>query len=516
MIFRVQIFLLFFIYLQSFGQKDRFEVLQNYKNVVEEIREHYKKDSNPLKLKAAIFLLENLYSHKTLMSTFSTKEGVSHDFNEFNYEDIDIAEENLNSFITKGGKHKLRSIYDMEKVTTSFIISIVDSSMNAWESSPWKDTYDFNTFCEYILPYRNTSEPVGNNWKQRFYEQYKSVINNAEDKEDPVSVCTSLLQEMDFFEYQRKRELPQPALSIDQMHFRKKGLCEDLANVALLNARAIGLAVTYDFTPYNAASSNSHYWNTILNKEGKHIPFNGNLDLPYSFDANYRRLGKVVRKVFSNPKNNLTNFVKKNQIPDRKLKDAHIIDVTNEYVDTYNVDYKFADAKNKKVAYITVFNKNKWRALWWSKLDDKGDAKFTNMGSNIVYLPALSKEVTYKGRKGTGLALETYPIWLDKQGKQTILKPNFNNSFSCTISRENEDVGPYRDFNTVELIDGQAFNLYYWKGTWKMITKKVVKNASLSFNELPKNTLFRITPEKLDGFERIFLIDDTNCKIIWF
>ncbi|MDO5969245.1 hypothetical protein Q4Q35_05440 [Flavivirga aquimarina] len=515
MVLKIQTFLMLFISFLSFGQKNRTEVLQNYNNVLKEVQSHYKDDPNTYKLKAANFLLTNLYSHKSLISEFSTKEGDPYNFNEFNYDNIDSAENDLKSFIKAGGKHKFISIYDIEKVTSSFIISIVDSSIKAWESSPWKGSYDFNTFCEYILPYRNTFEPVGNNWKQRYYERYHSLINDSEDKEDPIAVCTSLLQEMDYFEFQKKRTLPQPALSIDQMHFRKKGKCEDLASIALLNARAIGLAVTYDFTPHNAASSNSHYWNTIINKNGDHIPFNGSLDLPYNYNANHRRLGKVFRKVFSNPKNNLRKFVKVNQIPEKKLKDPHIIDVTDEYVDTYNIDYKFSNTKDQKVAYITVFNKNKWRAVWWSKISN-GITKFTDMGSNIVYLPALTKEMIDNGGKRVSLAYEKYPIWLDKKGNQTVLKPNFKNSFSCSISRDNEEVGPYRDFNTVELIDGQLFNLYYWEGEWKMITKQKVKGTSLSFSGLPKNTLFRLTPENPDRFERIFLIDDTNCKIIWF
>lgn len=479
------------------------------------MRDHYKNDPNPNKIKAANFLLDNIYTHKTLKSKFVSKNGEAYPYDEFDHETIDDADKELTAFMKSGGKHKLTAVYDIENANAPFIISIVDNSIRAWEESPWKNSYNFETFCEYILPYRNTTEPVAHHWKKHYYNEYRHIIDNAEDPEDPISVCTSLLQEMDYFEFQRKRPFPQPALSIGQMHYRKKGLCEDLASVALLNARAIGLAVTYDFTPHNAASSNAHYWNTIINKEGGHIPFNGSLELPYNYDANYRRLGKVFRKVFSYPKDNLTRFVKPTEIPDKKLRDQNIIDVTHEYVDTYNVDYQFKDAKNQKVAYITVFNKNRWRAIWWSKINN-GFTNFTNMGSNIVYLPALTKDTMVKGRKRPVLDLEEYPIWVNKKGVKTILKPNFGTTFSCFLSRENEMVGPYRDFNTVELTNGQTFNLHYWEGKWKFIASEEVKEGALSFCELPKNALFRVTPEKPDGFERIFLISGDNCRILWF
>lgn len=500
----------------AFGQKNSNAIIDAYNLEAKAVLEHYKNDPHPFKFRAAKFLVDNIYTHKSILCEYKHSNGETFEFNEFDYENIDLANKDFKCFKDAGGKHVKKTLYDIEHLKADFIISSIESSIKVWDASPWKESYDFNTFCEYILPYRNITEPIIPNWKQKYHDLYAPVIKKAEEKDDPVSVCTSLIKEMDHFEFLMKRTTPETVLDIDQIHFREKGSCVDLANATLLNARAIGLAVTYDFTPYHAASSNAHYWNTIINKEGDHIPFNGNLEIPYVYDANYRRLGKVLRKTFSYPKNSLTRFVSPKYIPERKLKDSNVIDVTSEYVDAYNIQYQFSNAVPHNIGYITVFNKGKWRAVWWSRTDGFGKATFTNMGNNIVYLPANTKEVMKKNRSKVILELEKYPIWLSKAGKQKLLKPDFKNTFSCTINRENEETGPYRDFNTVELINGETFNLHYWDGEWKLLAQKKVINSSFSYEKFPKNTLFRLTPSNPDDFERIFTIDSYDCKVLWF
>lgn len=510
------VFLIFNIAVAQNLNKEKQIILENFKTESNKIKKYFEKDPNPLKLEAAFFLLENMYSHKTIISEFKDVKGRLFDYKDSNYETAEEANEALEGFKKSGGKHKLKTIFDVESIDAKMIIANIENSFEAWDNGPWKSSYDFNVFCEYILPYRNTTEPVVYNWKKKYYEDYKYVIYTAEDPTDPVSVCTSFLNEISYYEFLKKRANPQPALSIDQIHNRGKGSCVDLASLSVLNSRALGLAVTYDFTPYHAASSNSHYWNTILNKDGKYIPFNGNKDLPYIYNANYRRIGKVLRKTFSNPKNHITRYVKPSRIPGKKLREKNVIDVTDEYVKTYDVNYKFASKVLDNVAYLSVFNKGKWKVTWWGKADSNGNAVFKNMGANIVYLPAQTMERAEEGKTKLSLELEKFPLLLSEKGDLQVLKPNFKNTYSCSISRNNEVVGPYRDFNTVELIDEQKFKLYYWEGSWKYLNEDTVKNSSLTFKDLPYNALFRLLPKKEDRFERIFTIDSKNCKIKWF
>lgn len=511
------LFLFFSITCLGYSQNtNQLAILEKQNAEYKKAKEHYKTDSNPLKVKAVDFLFKNLFIHKTINVSYTDSYGDVFEFNEFDYDDMDLAFEDLKCFKKAGGRFKLNTAYDIKNIDANFIIKVVDSSFKAWENSPWKESYSFETFCEYILPYRNAIEPVKSNWKDTYYNLYQPIIEKAEDPKDPVSVCTSLLQEMDYFGFLKNRLTPEPALSVDQIHFRKKGTCTDLASLAVLNARAIGLAVTYDFTPYNAASSNAHFWNTIIDKEGNHIPFNSNLDLPYVYNANYRRLGKVLRRTFSVQKGNITEHISPARIPESRISEYNLKDVTSEYVTVSNIKFAFNEKVLDNVAYITVFNKGKWRILWWGKVDGTNNATFTNMGRNIVYLPAKPIELTKDGKTKISIELERYPIWLNKKGEQQILKPNFEAAYACTLSRENEEVGPYRDFNTVELINGQQFNLYYWDKEWKLITQQKVENNALTFNKLPKNALFKLTPEQPDGFERVFTVDNRNCKMLWF
>ncbi len=508
--------LCFFTVVSGFSQTNKQGLIKEFGKEIQQVRGHFKAAGDPVKIKAADFLLRNLFFHYTKTTDFKQPNGDTYDFNELDYDNVELANKDLKCFKEGGGSYKHKTSSDLETIKASFIIDVVNTSVDTWQNGQWKDKYDFKTFCEYILPYRNATEPVDENWKSKYYEIYKPVLKNAEDPSDPVSVCTKLLQEMDYFDFQEKRINPQPFLSIDQMHFRRKGNCIDLASLSVLSARSIGLAVTYDFTPYHAASSSAHSWNTVVNNEGNHIPFNSNLAMPYVYDPNYRRLGKVLRRVFSNPEENLLKIVPVTEVPNKILRKRNVIDVTNEYVETTNISYNFNKKVPNDLAYITVYNKAKWKALWWGRVDEKGKAAFKNMGTNVVYLPATTQKVSKNGKQLIGLNYEQYPIQVLKGGATKTLKPDFKNVFNCSLSKNNEVTGPYRDFNSLALEEGAFYNLHYWDKEWILHGKSKVINEKIAFDKVPNNALFRLTPLSPDGFERVFCIDKTSHKIIWY
>ena len=55
-------------------------------------------------------------------------------------------------------------IYDVNSLTGKYLINNVNHAVDTWRLSEYKDI-PFNDFCEYILPYRVTVEPVTNGEK---------------------------------------------------------------------------------------------------------------------------------------------------------------------------------------------------------------------------------------------------------------------------------------------------------------------------------------------------------------
>ena len=59
-----------------------------------------------------------------------------------------------------------KKVYDMNVITAEFLIENIDLSFEVWENPPISKYYDFNIFCEYVLPYRFANEPLSN-WRKK-------------------------------------------------------------------------------------------------------------------------------------------------------------------------------------------------------------------------------------------------------------------------------------------------------------------------------------------------------------
>lgn len=298
------------------------------------------------------------------------------------------------------------------------------------------------------------------------------------------------------------------------MFFRREGSCNDLANLAILTCRSVGLAVTFDFTPFYGASSNKHFWNTIITEKGEHIPFNGISSdgpqgLPYNYIPTEKRLAKVYRKTYSIQQNSLANIEVSSNIPDGFLKEKNVLDVTQEYVTTGKISISVSATNTATIGYLNVFNPGSWRTIDWAKKTANNIA-FTNLGVNIVYLPGFYQPTTKK------MTYEAYPILLDSDKNQKLLKPNYDRTFSFDISRDITKKGPTRDFNSFEVFENEVFNLLVWDNGWKKIETATAKGKTIHFSKIPDNGLFLLLCKKSNGYERIFTINTTEKRVEWY
>ena len=85
----------------------------------------------------------------------------------------------------------------------------------------------------------------------------------------------------------------------------------------LFQGRAAGIAVSFELTPHHAASSNRHFWNSIIDHKGDAVPFNGPYESPFYYHPeNIRRIGKVFRKTYSAQPEAVANFLPPQDIPE--------------------------------------------------------------------------------------------------------------------------------------------------------------------------------------------------------
>ncbi|MDO5968374.1 transglutaminase-like domain-containing protein [Flavivirga aquimarina] len=501
------------LFLFSQSLEDTLELFKENKQNLQTVLSHYSKNGEEEKYQAALFLIKNMPIHKSInYQWINIDKNKAINFTEFDFPDYKLAFKylkKLNDSIKIRPKKNVE--YDVNSISSEFLIKNIDAAFLEWKKNIWSKGYSFETFCEYILPYRSLTEPL-ENWR----EDYKVLANRTkymiDDVTDPVAICTQIISSLDEFTFINKRPDPIPFLSPSQMLFRRQGSCPDLANFALMVCRSKGIAATFDFTPHYAASSNRHFWNTVVDTNGNHIPFNSNAIndandcLPYIYNANRKRLGKVFRKTFSIQENTLANIIPLLKIPKGALRDKNIKDVTSEYVEVSNLSVN-NNKFNDSIAYINVFNLGEWKVIDWGK-ENMNMMTFQNMGRDLVYLPS-----TYSKGKMTYLS---HPFLIDKEGEQYELIPDTTSTFSGTLSRFNERKTDYIDFNTLEIIEGEKYRLFYWDNGWKKIGTSIAKNKEVFFENIPSNALFRLVPEKEDRFERIFMIESKTNQIVWY
>ncbi|WP_426486403.1 transglutaminase-like domain-containing protein [Flavobacterium sp. 2] len=501
----------FMLYASLFSQSIS-NVDMTKKSLETVLYKHYESDIE--KRKAAAFLIDNIEIHYSENYKWVDGKNRKIDFNELDYPDLKLATQafkKLQDSISL--KPELYCVKDLDIITPEFLIKYIDLAFKSWKNNPWSRSYDFKTFCEYILPYRSLTEPL-EDWRSEYLQLVSQAQLNAKNINQPVDVATQTILELKNFRFLSSRPDPIPYLSPKQLLFRREGACNDLANLTLLACRAMGLAVTFDFTPEYGASSKRHFWDTVIDENGKHIPFNGNCfgnpqGLPYAYNATEKRLAKVYRKTFSIQQNSLAALKDTLLIPDGFLREKNILDVTHEYVDTGKITYPVNAKNQNEIAYLNVFNLAKWRVIDWG--EKKGNTiEFKNLGSNIVYLPSFYDPTAKK------MNYARYPVLLDNNTKQQILIPNYNKTFSYSVSRDKPQKAPGLDFNSFEVFENEIFTLYVWDNGWKKLEEATSERDFIKFSKIPDNALLLALCPKSNGYERIFRINSETKQIEWY
>ncbi|MEF8806334.1 MAG: transglutaminase domain-containing protein, partial [Bacteroides sp.] len=167
---------------------------------LEKVLHHYQKNpADSLKYKAACFLIENMPFY-----TYSYGEQL----------------ENYKSYYTwlKKSKGKtpqqvvdsIKKIYgpmkepskkrDIMEIDSAYLCRNIDWAFKVWQEQPWGKNISFETFCEYLLPYRIGDEPL-TYWRETYYEKYNSLLDSLRmsdslDIEDPVVAANYLISKL--------------------------------------------------------------------------------------------------------------------------------------------------------------------------------------------------------------------------------------------------------------------------------------------------------------------------------
>ncbi len=475
---------------------------------LEKVLNYFYKTGDSLKIKAINFLISNMDIHSSYNYYWADSIGRRLSYNELDYPDFDSSIRAFDALKKVTPKiHPVSNIYrDIDSIKGDYLIENTEMAFEDWKQ-PFAKSISFEDFCENLLPYRISVEPL-QNWRPYYKKYFKNLNDSIKEKgvEEAVSNITYDCNKWFTSTFNKEqRNEPLPRLSALQLLFRKKGACEDYTGLGVFEARALGIAATEELVPYWATSSASHFFDVAISSP-KNVPFE---QLSTAVATNFilpREPGKVLRLTYSKQTNVLANFTAKENIPSGFLRSINYKDVTEQYWESEDINCLLFSSflsnnlaeENKRIAYACVFNTLDWRPIWWGKVK-KDSVLFTKMGKGVVYLP-----MYYQKER---LVPAGYPVAVGYHHTM-VLKPDTINIHSIHL-KEQDKYLKYRK--------GKNYKLYYWDNRWKLVGSQTAKDKTeeLVFENIPTNSLLLMVPEYTLHKERPFMITDEGERIWW-
>ena len=509
---------------------------------------HYTNDANNQELTALLFLIANMEDQSYATYRMFDTANVDVDFNVLDYPNYDSLTASVKEIEKVRGEldfEKKELIYDLEHITADFLITQIDYAFKAWEERPWSKNYNFDQFCRYILPYRGSNEPL-EEWRQYFYEKYAHIVEQMKNPTNPLEAAALINDDIKtWFGFDPRYYYHPTDLGLSEMLSSKLGRCEDMTNVTIYAMRANGLAVTSDYTPYWANSGNNHAWNAIVTAEGDVIPFMGAEASPGTYQLS-GKVGKVYRKTYDQQKDNLVFQVDSTVELPGWLKGKYYTDVTKDYTDVADVEFRFYFSSDKvikdnpysykyemsdngkyivgrnhsesnNIVYLCVFNSGEWKPIHWAKIKDN-KAICKDMGTGVMYLPAFYQN-------GEIIPIDS-PFLLNKDGSKNHFSVMGDvqidmKLFSTTKRKLVESTDGIQE---TFFENGKKYELFYWNDGNEMSQKPIgwissgissaIDNKPLYFTGWASG-LYWLVEEGSDKEERIFTIDKDGNQVWW-
>lgn len=338
---------------------------------------------------------------------------------------------------------KCDTLYDSKCLTTEFLMSNINDAYRMWKRNG--RLFSFETFCNYILPYRINHEPVSD-WRNAYIKRYGDVIR-------PYFVC----QYNYFHAFSIHNMLnkgfngavyyptgPVPEFSLADLLDVKLGNCESYSARSVALLRAFGIPATMDFVPQWGNRSMGHSWAVMFINDKQTLPFGQNEALGAHFDERPElTLPKIYRHTFARQE-----WLKEISTDDDPyipalFRSQRYSDVTDAYVETSDITISIKDRKwldGVKWLYLAVFDNREWIPVAFSRISKNATVSFLKVGRGIAYIPFYYDAY---GRRHYA----SPPFILDNEGRIIYQEADMAKARSVTVTRKYRESETLRKYN---------------------------------------------------------------------
>lgn len=365
------------------------------KSEIEKVLEHYKDDEQ--KLKAAYFLIGNMDEREALIGDFFDYNGI------YTYIDsvkatlstkelYNAADEKLKELEQHYGpiqNHRSTVLPDLENITAEYLIKNIDQSFEVWKNNPWCKGINFETFCNFILPYRVHNEPLSD-FREFFIEELswlKDSMKNTEDLEEACLLVNNFLAARFTF-VENIGRIPYPT-AID-MYKNAAGECEQRYFLIVSAMRSIGIPVSIDFSFQWNHWPGHHSWVALVNN-GETLPFNAGepyTELPQNKEIpiGLKMSSTVFRHTFSRQDYLPMAYESSQYLVPENFRNTRLVDVTDHYnYAMTDLKIEFTEEQREQTIYLGCYGYGK-EIVTVDYLAPE-DTSFGQMGQCGIYIP---------------------------------------------------------------------------------------------------------------------------------
>jgi transglutaminase superfamily protein len=450
---------------------------------------HYRRLRDPQKLEAAKFLIANMSVHGAVRFELVDGSGAQLGFDARRFRTLDRAQAELDRIeaLHPGAEfQRTRFDRDVEQITSEYLIENIELAFEAWQTRPWAQDLSFEVFKNFVLPYRGSNEPLSR-WRPECMAKWADLQRRLDDPTDAAEAGRIVREEVDeWIRFSDLYYLHPTDQSFTEMRRSGVGRCEDISNMAGFAMRANAIPVATDFTPWWANRDNNHAWEVVLDKDG-----NGTAALS-------NRAAKVYRKTFAVQSNTLAAHLPAGTPAPRWLDRTDYLDVTQQYVETTDVELTLAGRESDAAAYLCVFNGGEWRAISGSLTAADGAVRFPAMGREVCYLPAWFRD--------DELVPAAAPFLLNADGTLTTLAPRdaTEEILLHAAGPVTPDADTGRDRPAISIESGATYELFSWNDGWQSCGKTSLEEGSSLACVVPRGALLWLVREDSRRLERVF------------
>ena len=241
---------------------------------------------------------------------------------------------------------------DCEVLDSSWLVNHIERVFLLRDSCPWLEGMCFQTFLNYLLPYRVADEDIAE----------MEVLDTNRERRYAYALayyddCRKSASQLELF------------LSGEGLTRNRKQYADAVKEVAWLRAHGVPSAV--DFIPVLTGSENAWVWVA-----------DDRLQPQLPAYVQRERVGKVYRSVFA-----------RQPIPDAGeeyvpafFRNPFYQDVTAIYLEGKTVELALPDSLTAKYVYLAMPAGKDWQVVAWSETEGHS-CRFEHVGSGNVYLP---------------------------------------------------------------------------------------------------------------------------------